>query len=201
MKGGVRSAFRLALEIIDKGYVQGDVVKQERGWKLFFLIPRLLLYKTQGETIIPKEELSRRCVAFTKGEWQDLLEKSDQCVSSGQNGKPSAEEARLIRAEALVGLGELSPARQALESSDLAPGNDATLAKLSDPDRRPPVSLDVLPDSIRQFVPTELFPLDPERFAKNLRGARKGAAPGPSGMTANHLRVLLDDDNTLRLLF
>ena len=59
----------------------------------------------------------------------------------------------------------------------------------------------VLPDHIRSFVPSELFPLDLERFAKKLRGARKGAAPGPSGMTANHLRILLDDDNMLRLLF
>ena len=120
MKGGIRMAFRLALEIIDKGYEQRDVAKQERGWKLFFLVPRLLLYKRPGELLIPKEELSRRCAAFAKGQWQELLAESDKCLSLGQNRKQTAEEGRLIRAETLIGLGELSPARQALESSELA---------------------------------------------------------------------------------
>ena len=77
MKDGIRVAFRLALEITDKGYEQGDVAKQERGWKLFFLVPRLLLYKRPGELLIPKEELSRRCTAFAKGQWAALLVESD----------------------------------------------------------------------------------------------------------------------------
>ena len=37
-----------------------------------------------------------------------------------------------------------------------------------------------------------LFQLDHDLFAKNLRVARRGAAAGPSGMTADHLRPLLD---------
>ena len=34
--------------------------------------------------------------------------------------------------------------------------------------------------------------LDPDLFAKNLRIARRGAAGGPSGMTSEHLRPLLE---------
>ena len=34
--------------------------------------------------------------------------------------------------------------------------------------------------------------LDPELLARNIRSARRGAAAGPSGMTADHLRVILE---------
>ena len=37
------------------------------------------------------------------------------------------------------------------------------------------------------------FELDEGMFAKNVRSARKGAAPGPSGMAVEHLRPLLDN--------
>ena len=126
-----------------------------------------MLYKKPGETIIPKEELARRCASFAKGEWQELLASSNQCMNPVQNRKLSSDEAKIIRSEALIGLGELSQARQALESLDLAPGDGNTLGKLCDPNKRPPLPRDVLPDHIRQFVPSEKFPLDPERFAKN----------------------------------
>ena len=43
LRGGYRAAVRLALEEIVSGWDSDDVVKQERGWKLFFLPPRMLL--------------------------------------------------------------------------------------------------------------------------------------------------------------
>ena len=45
-----------------------------------------------------------------------------------------------------------------------------------------------MPEEIDQFIPGELFALDHELFAKDVRTTRKGAAPGPSSMTADHLR-------------
>ena len=44
-------------------------------------------------------------------------------------------------------------------------------------------------------VPERPFLLDDEKFAKNLRSARRGAAPGPSGMTTEHLFPLLESTN------
>ena len=44
-------------------------------------------------------------------------------------------------------------------------------------------------------VPDRPFQLDDEQFAKNLRSARRGAAPGPSGMTTEHLFPLLESTN------
>ena len=39
-----------------------------------------------------------------------------------------------------------------------------------------------------------------EGFLKNLRGARRGTAGGPSGLTMDHLKVLLEDCAACELL-
>ena len=77
----------------------------------------------------------------------------------------------------------------ALEGAELAPGNRATLGALRNTDRR------------TQSARSTLFQLDEDRFLKNLRSARRGAAAGPSGMTNEHLRPLLDDARGRKLLF
>ena len=110
-------------------------------------------------------------------------------------------EVRAARAEALVQVGELFSARQALEGAELAPGNRATLGALRNTDRRPPNLRDPLPPELVNFQPTSLFQLDEDRFLKNLRSARRGAAASPSGMTNEHLRLLLDDARGRKLLF
>ena len=110
-------------------------------------------------------------------------------------------EFRAARAEALVQVGELSSAREALEGAELAPGNRATLAALRNPDRRPPTLRDPLPPELVNFQPTTLFELDENRFLKNLRSSRRGAAAGPSGTTNEHLRPILDDARGRKLLF
>ena len=51
---------------------------------------------------------------------------------------------------------------------------------------------DPLPLELVIFQPASLFQLDEDRFLKNLRSARRGAAAGPSGMTNEHFRPLLD---------
>ena len=65
----------------------------------------------------------------------------------------------------------------------------------------PPTLRDPLPPELVNFQPTTLFELDEDRFLKNLRSSRRGAAPGPSGMTNEHLRPLLDDARGRKLLF
>ena len=41
-------------------------------------------------------------------------------------------------------------------------------------------------------MPAVPFALDEKIFLKNVRIAKRGAAAGPSGMTTEHLRVLLE---------
>ena len=89
-------------------------------------------------------------------------------------------------------MGELSAARLALEGAAVAPGTRATLAALQDPERRLPVLRDPIPPDILNMNPVEQFSLDIEVFTSNIRSARRGAAGGPSGMTAEHLRLVLE---------
>ena len=79
----------------------------------------------------------------------------------------------------MVMLGEVSAGRRVLEGAPLAPGTEATLKKLRQRPSAPKEPLNVEPS--RQ--PEALFMLDHQEFLKSLKTARRGAAPGPSGMT------------------
>ena len=83
-------------------------------------------------------------------------------------------------------MGELSAGRHALEGAALAPGSEATFNELQNLVRRPP-------------EPREPFELDFDLFSKNLRVSRRGAASGPSGITAEHLRLLLQSEKDMTL--
>ena len=98
------------------------------------------------------------------------------------------------RARDLVHLGELSAARQALLSGPLAPGTPNTLAELRNPARRPPQPYDPIPPEVAEFQPEEPTDLPGELLVSNLRRARKGSAPGPTGFTSESLRLVLDDE-------
>ena len=101
-------------------------------------------------------------------------------------------EKRARRALHMVHLGEVSAGRQALEGAALARGDNTTLSQLRDQSRRPALPREALPEDLACFVPEQDFVLEEGWFSHNLRKARRGAAPGPSGMTADHLRPLLD---------
>ena len=90
--------------------------------------------------------------------------------------------------------GELSAARQALTTGPLAPHTQATLQELRDPRRRPQEPYQAFPDAIREFQPAHPPNLPATQLLTNLRRARKGAAPGPSGYTSEVLRLVLDDE-------
>ena len=145
---------------------------------------------------------------FSREEWSGLIEASAVCDLQAAVGRrrrrrrPADDlERRAARAEMLVHLGELSSARQALEGVSVAPGSDQTLAMLSDPAKRPPVLRDPIPEEVSRHVPSSPFELDEHRLLKNLRSARRGATGGPSGMTAEHLRILLDNTRDSRMFF
>ena len=56
------------------------------------------------------------------------------------------------------------------------------------------------PRGITEFVPELPFDLDEKKFLTNLRSSRRGAAGGPSGMTSEHLRPVLDTLQDAQLL-
>ena len=95
-------------------------------------------------------------------------------------------ERRALRALQCVQMGELSAGRQALEGAELAPGNKETLSELN---KRPVRPRDPIPE-LPATVPA--FNLSEKKFYQNVRSVRRGVAGGPSGMTADHVRPLLE---------
>ena len=148
LKGPHRNALRVALEEA----TAEQLCRQERGWKLFILLPRMLLHRPPRGGLLSKEKLIQRFDAFSQGQWESLLEASARCdeqaaVSRRRSRRRDGDdgERRAARAEMLVGLGELSSARQALEGASLAPGTEETRQLLTDRRKRPPELLDPIP--------------------------------------------------------
>ena len=184
-----------------------DGPRKERGWKLLLLLPRMLLFRPLRGGLISKEKLADRFSAFSRGEWLTLLDASSQCdeqaaVARRRRRRQGDDvQKRAVRAEMKVALGELSSARQALEGEEVASGTRETLRMLSDESKRPRQLRDPIPPEIMGHIPQVPFVLDPDTFLKNVRSAKRGAAGGPSGMTVEHLRPILNSVRDQQLFF
>ena len=65
-RGVLRGAFRLAIDEVLAGWTAGNVNRQERGWKLFFLIPRMLLYRPLRGGTVSRRKLQDRVDFFNR---------------------------------------------------------------------------------------------------------------------------------------
>ncbi|CAK0894886.1 unnamed protein product, partial [Prorocentrum cordatum] len=172
-----------------------------------------------GQQRIPKEQLLERFTRFEAGDWAQLLTEAQpgpprrppERDANGQSRAPEARRgrapdeneelrSRCERARELIRLGEVSAARQALTASAVAPGTQATLDELRDPARRLQQPREQLSERAARAPPQGLASLEPDRLLTNVRRSRRGAAPGPSGMTGEHLQTLLDDEHCCDLL-
>ena len=90
MKGAYRSTIRVALTEIDQGRSDGDASRSSRGWKLFLLLPRILLHKLPRGGLVPKKQLHRRFESFSEGDWAISLGREHRLrFSSGTGQFPS----------------------------------------------------------------------------------------------------------------
>ena len=94
-------------------------------------------------------------------------------------------ESRVRRGETLVHVGEVSSARR----WRLAPKPRWTNCKMC------------AGDLLNRGSRCPQGSLDEKLFGRNLRSARRGVPGGPSGMTCEHLRPLLDERRAMQLLF
>ena len=139
--GPYKNAVRVALAEV--GRSAGNQVLLERGWKLFLLLPRMLLHRRPRGGLIAKSKLVERFEKFNRGEWVQLIRASVECdeqavVSRRRKRRGGNDlEHRATRAFNLIQVGELSSARQALEGAEIAPGTEETLSKLTDTSKRP----------------------------------------------------------------
>ena len=145
VRGPFWNALKFVLEEATWGNHQDDEVRQERGWKLFMLLPRMLFHRPSGGRFILRAKLVARFEAFSRGEWRQLLTASAVCDEKAAIAKflqlrrraDNDVERRVRKAERLVHLGEFLSARQILEGSEVAPKTRATLDNLKDRQRRP----------------------------------------------------------------
>ena len=202
MRGRYRHAQRIALEAVDAAARAEDAQAEERAWKLFCLLSILLLHRPSSRGTVGKAELEQRCAAFSRGEWLTLLQAANiqRVEAQWSQHERSPEEAKRARREtccARVRLEELSKARQALTSSTLAPGTEATLQQLL---ARPRSLTEAIPGDALAYQPDEPLNVVFSLFVKVLRAAPRGASGGPGGTTNEHLKIALDDEDTAALM-
>ena len=89
-----------------------------RGWKLFVLLPRLLLFKPPRGGKVAKNTLLDRFTKFAPGQWLELLSASAEAskIAADMRSRRSRTrvdtvDPRVQRAEALLCMGEMSGAR------------------------------------------------------------------------------------------
>ena len=116
----VFAAMRLALQKMVSGMELQNRLRILRGWKLFILIPRLLLFRPARGGKVPKNQLLDRLSKFANGQWLDLLGKSQEASENAarlrsrrRRNRVDEVEKRVERAEALISMEEISAARQA----------------------------------------------------------------------------------------
>ena len=77
-------------------------------WKLFLLIPRLLLFRPGRGGLVPKRKLEERADRFAAGQWLSLLAESNKVASNGSTGatcrrrRNPSDETKALRAERLA---------------------------------------------------------------------------------------------------
>ena len=209
-RGAFRSALKLAMQEIVDGARSEDLVRCTRAWKLFFLLPRMLLFRPVRRGLAHRTKLEERFRQFQSGDWTSLLletaavsaeaqkKKNIPVLSSGGGGTPTTMRPSGSRGQWLgFNLGNcLQRGRLWRERKWL----QATLAELTNPERRPQVPRQPINEDIMRMVPGEQFQLDPDEFLIGLRKARRGAAAGPSGMTSDHLFPILESEADSDLL-
>ena len=171
------------------------VLLEERAWKLFLLLPRLLLHKTTRGGKAGERNLRQRISLFDAGCWDVLLRDARElAVSKTFTSNSNDFERRLQRALQLIKDGELSYAARTLESHGLAPGTQSTLDELKNPQLRPPNP--VIPPflSFHIFESPSRIILDKHIFIDVLKSTRRGLSAGLSLHRNKFLRLYLEDN-------
>ena len=203
LRARLRQSFGAALEERHRAKVAGDEQAESRAWKLFGLIPLMLLHRPRGTGSLGRDELARRAELFAEGRWVELIERARQCATPIFGTKPELDEGqeqqrRGNAAQRRIQQGQVSRARHELTGATLAPRTRATLDKLKQ--RRPQEQRREIPQPVLDFNPDVPLSLNKELFVSALRSSLSGSAAGPGGCTNEMLRVCLDDAHVLQLL-
>ena len=189
MKGSYQNAMRLTLQ-------EADQAHSEDMLGLSSVESVSVVAQDVAAVCSPSQVSLSRLQSFTEGNWSHWLDASVKCAeqaSQASRRRRRRQDDEVAKRADRVHSFVLSAARQALEGAAVASGTEATRTASTDPAKRPPVLGEPFPRHLAEAVLASRFDLDPVLFSQNLRSARRGAAGGPTGMTSEHLRPLLDD--------
>ena len=82
IKGAFRGAVNTSLEEMKRGQSVRNEEATTRGWKLFFLLPRMLLSRPPRGGLIPRKRLEERLAAYSR-DWVTLVEMSLELAEKG----------------------------------------------------------------------------------------------------------------------
>ena len=111
------------------------MLAETRAWKLFGLIPMMLLHRPRGSGSVGRDELCKRADEFARGHWMELIQsaRNSHRTPSSPGVERTDEEERTRRgvvAQERVMQGQVSRARQVLTGAALAPKTLETLEEL-----------------------------------------------------------------------
>ena len=165
--------------------------RQLKGMEVFTLAPRMLLARTTHAGAQGRAELLGRAAAFQRGEWLRLLRSARRLRNPARDSPPAGHdeitERKRQQACAKVRRGKLSRARKVLTATELAPGNAATWAAPTDPERRPAPRTEVLQELL-QHQPQQPVQLSARAVCALCAQLAAAGRQGLSGMRAEQLK-------------
>ena len=130
LRGRLRQCFAIALRERYRARQEQDAVAEERAWKLFGLVPAMLLHRPRGTGSGGRDELAQRADEFASGHFRDLLEMASRHAAEsrkwGHTQDDDTMERRGRAAQRRVESGQVSRARHELTGAALAPKTQAT---------------------------------------------------------------------------
>ena len=187
-------AVRFALDGVVAGWVQNDTMLQIRSWQLFLLVTRMFLLRSSRGRLLHRKPTETRVSLFARGEWAKLIEMSlDTSMNAAKNSRatPSKREHAGRYAWCMWVRSRLAdrPLKERRSPRGTIPRCVNSVTRVADR----PCQEECYPRTSLVSSPNRSSLYEEDRSA--LHSERKssgGAAPGPSGMTADHLRLALE---------
>ena len=124
LRARLRESFGTALAERHRAKSVGDEVGESRAWKLFGLVPAMLLHQPRCAGIIGRDELARRADQFAAGRWIELLNQARQTGTRMSRATPDFDEVEDQRrrgnaAQSRIQHGQVSRARHELTGASV----------------------------------------------------------------------------------
>ena len=143
------SVFAIALRERYRARQEQDPAAEERAWKLFGLVPAMLLHRPRGTGSVGRDELAQRADEFASGHFLYLLEMASRHATESRKWGTTMER-RGRAAQRRVESGQVSRARHELTGAALAPKTQATFDELQR--KRPQEQVRQIPPEVMGYV-------------------------------------------------